>query len=249
MKAPRIAICSYHRSHCVTEKTLAYLNRTDFPKSRVDVFVVDEDRDAYRAALKGTGYLSLQHADVGMAAARRSAAAYYDEGQPVFFLDDDVRSLGAADNKQSKLKPIIALEYWLKEKFQRAAKAGARLWGIYPVANPFFMTFDLSTDLRLICGYAWGVINTHDDSMQVTLNQKEDYERTILYYQRDGAVARFNWCAGDHAYTKEPGGMQDQRTEHTDDRSIDTLLRRFPLLCKSVSRWNRRELKLVDKTL
>jgi len=251
MRRPRIAIATYSRWNELMKMTLAYISGTDFPLSRVDLFVVDDQRDEYEKALRGARIKvgGIHHADVTLKAARMSISNFYDEGDPIVCMDDDVAMLGAAVTRKGKLEAITKLEAFLDFAFSETMQRGAALWGVYPVGNPFYMRNGITTDLRLICGYTYGCLNTRDQRMQVKVSQKEDYERSILFYKRDGAVVRFNRIAGDHQYTKTRGGMQGQRKQNTDAESIKYLLKKYPMFCKPVWRWERYELKLVDRAL
>jgi hypothetical protein len=84
-----------------------------------------------------------------------------------------------------------------------------RLWGIYPVLNPLFMKKRVKLGLNYIVGAFWGVINTHEPGMEVSLDDKEDFERTLKFYMADGNVVRLEAYSLKTSYYSTPGGMQD----------------------------------------
>jgi hypothetical protein len=106
-----------------------------------------------------------------------------------------------------------------------------------------------STDLKYIIGFCYGVINKKN--LKVTIDDKEDYERTLLYYLTDNKVVRFNnvTCLT-RCYKKNSGGMNDlERTHERIFNSANYLQTKYPDLCKlrlSKSRGTA-ELSLRDK--
>ena len=111
-------------------------------------------------------------------------------------------------------------------------------WGIYPVENPYFtkpttnnLNDFVSTKLNYIMGGFTGVFNNKKCEVR-TINDKEDYERSIKYYLKDGGILRFNnICCRTNCYT-EPGGMQIERTKDKIDKAARYLTRKYPSLCK-----------------
>ena len=51
-----------------------------------------------------------------------------------------------------KLEPLDNLHSFFKEAFDTCARLGLGLWGVYPVANAFYMKHTVTTDLRFIIG-------------------------------------------------------------------------------------------------
>jgi hypothetical protein len=60
---------------------------------------------------------------------------------------------------------------------------------------------------------------------------KEDYERSIRFYLRDGAVVRLRNVAPKTAYYTEKGGNQEFRTMKTVAEGAKKLVKMFPELC------------------
>ena len=61
-----------------------------------------------------------------------------------------------------------------------------------------------------------------------TLDDKEDYERSIKYYLKDGGLVRFNnVCARTNCY-QEPGGMQVERTKQRIHDSAVLFMSKIP---------------------
>jgi hypothetical protein len=121
--------------------------------------------------------------------------------------------------KQNFLKPLTDLDKFVTKAFQTLRDKHLYLWGIYPINNPYFMTQHITTDLRLIVGPVWGKINRYDEDLVLTLDEKEDVERTLQHYLKDNGVLRFNNLSAVTTYYKTPGGMQ----AHQRDRKKDAL--------------------------
>jgi hypothetical protein len=145
-------------------------------------------------------------------------------------VDDDIADLFERVDDKTK-RPVEDLHGFVVGAFKKCKETGFKLWGIYPVLNPFFMSDGVTTDLRYIIGCCWGCENRRDPAFSVTLDDKEDFERTIKYYLADGGILRFSGVAPATNYYGEPGGMQVERTEDRVTKSARILVERYPDLC------------------
>jgi hypothetical protein len=242
-----IAIPSYRRAETLARKTLAYLKTTDVPLARATVFVAsDQERQDYEAVLGGE--VRIVVGALGMRGARNFIQQHYADGARVFCLDDDVSGLFERIDPKT-LQPLTRLRNFVDTGFSLAERSRVRLWGVYPVCNPFFMKPKTTLDLRYIVGCCWGVTNDRSAQLAVTLDDKEDFERTLKFYLADGGVLRFGHVAPRTAYYREPGGMQVERTIRRVQESAAALASRYPQLCsldRSKERW---ELRLKDRRL
>lgn len=231
---PEIAIPSYQRPEILRDKTLRTLQRLQVPPDKITVFVATEyERQRYREALYRETYGQLKVGEPGMGAIRRHIQAYYEDGQKLVNIDDDIGAfyVKVHDKKYEELTPqgfqtMIELGFWSCEQ------AKCRLWGIYPVLNPLFMKKRVKVGLTYIVGAFWGVINTHDAALGVTLDDKEDFERTIKFYLADSAVIRLEAYSLRTSYYNTPGGMQVERTPERIDASARLLAERYPMVAK-----------------
>lgn len=218
----RVAIPSYKRHTKLRDSTLALLQRHHIDPALIDIFVADaEEHSIYAATLDPATYGNLIIAVPGIRAARNFIADYYEEGQHLFCIDDDIRDLISLND--------FDLKTFIENGFAECHKRNLNLFGIYPVANKFFMRDTMTTDLRFVIACVMGMINR---KIHVTLEDKEDYERTILYYLRDGGVIRYNNVAPVTRYSKEPGGMQLTRTKEVTHLAALALVERWPTMCQ-----------------
>jgi hypothetical protein len=244
----KIAIPSYKRHETLRDSTIQVLMDAKIPKERIFIFVADEsEKKLYQDTLP-LYYNEIVVGEPGMGAIRRFIQQYFNEGDYVVNLDDDIRDLYYLNSK-GKLTPIKdKLEDAIVKAFQLCLSTGSRLWGIYPVKNAFFMSQKVSVGFYYIVGAFWGVINTKNPELSVTLDDKEDFERTIKFYLKYGRVIRLDFITLDTRYYTEKGGMQEERTEERVIKSAKYLLKKYPLLCeRNKARKNHFEIKLRDR--
>ncbi len=225
----RIAIPSYQRSETVKTKTLDYiLNTCGVSPSIVDVFVANEKEYEDYKYLKDLNINII----IGKETLRRQRNfidTYYPEGARIFCLDDDVEEI--VQKKGNKTVTLKDLDTLIQIGFNECRKHKTKLFGIGAVTNHFFMNNKISTNLKYIVGCTFGQIITHNKLLQVTLEDKEDFERTIRYFDVYKKVVRLNMFAPKTAYYTEEGGMQVTRTEERVSKSAHYLIKKYPEYC------------------
>jgi len=229
-----IAIPSYKRAETLRDKTLKVLRDYKIPKDRIHVFVANkEEFNTYKAILDPNSYGSLHIAVPGMAAVRNYITRFFPVGKPIFNMDDDIRGfIEYSEGAKRNERPLRSLSDAITNGFKEAHKSGFRLFGFYPVANGYFMKpGPPTTDLRYIIGSVWGIINP-GPILKMTIDDKEDYMRSVIMYVLDGGVLRFGNIAPQSAYYKEPGGMQEERTMKRIEGSAKAMVAAFPDLVK-----------------
>lgn len=205
------------------------------PAERIHVFVATpEEKQRYEATLEAGTYGKLIVAIPGMAAVRNFITGHFPIGQRIVNIDDDIKGfLEFSETARRHEMPLRNLDGFIRRAFAESQKTGFRLWGIYPVPNGFFMRAgEPSTDLKYIIGAFWGITNPGIDVLKVTIDDKEDYLRSLIMYVADGGVLRFRDVAPKTAYYKEAGGMQEERTMNRVTKSAEALHRAFPDLTK-----------------
>jgi len=229
-----IAIPSYKRAETLRDKTLTVLDTYKIPVNRIHVFVANKaEYDTYKATLKPGSYGHLHIAEPGMAAVRNYITRFFPVGKAIFNMDDDIRGfIEYSPTAKRNERPLRSLMGAITTGFDKARQSGFRLFGFYPVANGYFMKpGPPTTDLRYIIGSVWGILNP-GPVLTVTIDDKEDYLRSVIMYVLDGGVLRFGNIAPESAYYKEPGGMQEERTMNRIDASARAMVSAFPDLVK-----------------
>lgn len=234
MTAYEVAIPSYHRSHLLPKRTVPMLVNGGVAPGRITVFVSDvTEMDAYRTSLDSYGYSGVRLAEgaSGMAGNRNAIARAYPAGVPVLNADDDLEGISRRVGSK-RLEPVADVHGLIETGFRLVRQHGYTLWGVYPVLNAYFMKPGYTADLRFCVGTFFGVLNRPTET--ITIPCKEDYERTLMRWERDGGVIRFNDVAIHHKYAVNPGGMQDgdERTIETTRLAAEALSRRWPGVVK-----------------
>jgi hypothetical protein len=203
------------------------------PAEKITIFVAnEEERVLYDGFVPKDLYGELVVGEVGMNKVRNCIVKHYQHGQRLVQFDDDVRDVMRLDATGKKLDPITQLGPFFDLAFAKARCAGARLWGLYPVCNAFYMKHGVTTDLRQITGVVWGGIN--DQQLpEMHCWSKSDIERTLQYYVVDGTVLRFNDVAAKQRPWKEPGGCQAPgiRSSVTAKEAAEYLCQKYRGLC------------------
>jgi hypothetical protein len=233
----RVAIPSYQRAATLAKCTLPTLVDGGVDPDLIDIWVADkEQRAEYLDVLVPGTYGGVMVAAPTLRGARNHIARAYPAGTRLLCADDDVRALKAKADK--KLVPITDVAAVVDRGFREMDKAGARIWGIYPASNAMFMKDAVRTGLTYIIGSFWGVHLRGDPCELVTLEDKEDVERSCRFFERDGTVCRLEDVTVISNYYTEPGGMQVTRTPGRVASSARRMVEMFPRLA---TYWERKD--------
>ena len=240
-----IAIPSYKRALTLRDKTLKVLMDYKMNPKKIDIFVADaEQKKVYEETLPKGSYSKIIVGKPGIKNIRNFMPNYYPQGKHIFYMDDDISHIYECTNnedqenkKYNKLHKLPCLKSFINQAFKMSEKTGMDNWGVYPVENPYFMKptckvvdHYMSKKLCYIIGFMTGVINDKKAEIR-TIDDKEDYERSIKYYLKDTGVLRFNNVTCRTRCYKEPGGMQVERTKQRIHDSAVYLTKQYPELC------------------
>lgn len=206
----KIAIPSFNRQKQLLQKTLNTLERYKMPHEKIYIFVVKDEYDTY-VDIIGSNY-NIVIGELGIVNQRNFIANYFEEGEYIISIDDDIDDFyEVIDGKISCMKDINT---FFVDAFNVLQKEKLYIWGIYPVCNAFFMYEIITTDLRFIIGCCFGFIVRKDAALKLELpmETKEDYQQTILYFNKDGGVVRFNGVTIKTKFNAR-GGLGTDRAE------------------------------------
>jgi hypothetical protein len=215
----QVAIPSFRRP-LLASQTVANLVACGVPPDVITLFLSDPtEGDEYRALIPHPTNIVVGRP--GICANRNRINHHYRPGTRVVSIDDDTTTVPALAGK--RLAPFTALHDFFTQAWDIA---GCRLWGVNPTANPFYMnaTPIVKHGLYFACGGLHGAV-TDPTLPDLTLPVKEDYERTIHYYEADGVVARFDWLTVNTA--RAAGGVGVEREERN-RAAADELVHRWP---------------------
>ena len=232
-----IAIPSYKRAETLRDKSLKLLHDYHIEPRRIYIFVANKDEEkAYKDVLDPKSYNKIVVGVPKIGPQRNFISDYFPVGKPLVHMDDDVSAFieWSATAKRNEM-PLKDLKGVIARGFEACKKANCSLWGIYPAANGYFMKNEHTTDLRFVIGTFNGCFNPGTKGpkgVKLELEMdKEDYERSIRFYLRDGAVVRLRNVAPKTAYYTEKGGNQEFRTMKTVAEGAKKLVKMFPELC------------------
>jgi len=223
-----VAIPTYHRSDQLARKSLKTLQEGHVPAGVIYLFVATpEEKAAYEKAIAPHLYHQIIVGQPGIANQRNFIRHYFPVGHHVVSIDDDIEGVYRRVNDH-QLRRLRNLHPFFLQTFRNLQQKNLKLWGVYPVRNPFFMRPGVSTDLSFVIGALHGYIVRHDDDLDVSpkAEGKEDYEQSLLYFRKDGGVLRFNDVALKTRFLG-PGGLGPQRRK-TNKQAAAYLQRTYP---------------------
>jgi len=232
----RVIIPSYKREETIQKKTLKTLAEYNIPEDKIYIVVADEEqKKVYQAAMPKWHPKHLIVGVPGLAPVRNYILDNVaKKGEHIVMMDDDVTGF-VERTSDGGMKRLGNLKNVIEAGFREAKKAGASLWGVYPVPNGFFMKPTITTDLKFIIGSFWGIINptatVEPKGIELPMSEKEDYIRTLMAWDRDQTVVRINYVSPKTAYYKEPGGMQsDPKRVQKQHVAVNFMLKKWPHL-------------------
>jgi hypothetical protein len=225
----RVMIPSYKRAGRV--KTVKALSGALREQATVCVHSEGEKEEYEKAG--GLGGVPVVNLDVqvGMGAIREAMHAMASEGDRVLMMDDDIERFMAL-TKEGAIATMMPERFGLfvEQIFNNTERCGAHMWGIYPVANEYFMKPDYSIK-ALIDATVIGYVKTEvewDPSMML----KSDYDFTLKHLIRDGRVLRANWIAAVAGHKTNRGGCKEYRREEMNAEMCKKLLGLYPELIR-----------------
>lgn len=228
----KIVIPSYGRVEILKKMTLATLQKYNIPPEKIYVFVADAEEEVkYREGLgNAVGHIIV--AIKGLAEVRDFIFDYFEPDAKLVSFDDDVT--GFIEFVTPKEGIVLnSLVDMINTGFEECEKSGAKFWGCYPMTNTFFMKNKVSYDFKFIIGSFWGCYNP---GLNVRLSkangglgsEKEDYIRTILFWEMDKCIVRLNKYGIKTRTYKTPGGLQFGDRAGREWVAVKTLLERYP---------------------
>ena len=242
-------IPSLSRVKTLATKSLNLLvDRYNVPCSSIFIFVIREEFEAYTSLYALYPKIRIVVGPLGLHNMRNHIRLYFPVSTQMVCLDDDIDDLcimrvdeSIIDKTKASRYPLVSMSStefgaFINDAFETLRATNLRLFGIYPVRNGYFMKGlpYKSIDLRFCVGAFWGCINDHSTDLVIHIEEKEDFERTLLYYKKDRGVLRFNTICPKTKYYKEAGGMQSTSIDRTESSKVSCayLIDRFPEYCK-----------------
>tara|TARA_R110002167_G_scaffold71882_6_gene202635 strand:+ start:94 stop:1611 length:1518 start_codon:yes stop_codon:yes gene_type:complete len=238
----KIVIPSFKRHDIICSKTIGLLIDYKIPMDKVYVFVVEEEFNKYKSVLPNLCNIVI--GVKGVARQRDFIGSYFEDGQPLLSLDDDIVSLDQLDiENTTKTKPIKCLDTLVYETFYKLDTHELNLAGLYPVNNYYFLKEKDTTDLRFIIGQVKIYYNKkHLEKRQFYL--LEDYETTLKYYLNDGGVLRLNNICINANIDTLKGGIED-RTLEKKKEEVARFKKKYDNYCEIKTKDNGLDIRLL----
>jgi hypothetical protein len=217
-----IVICSHKRVRTLKEKSLATLERYQIPKEKIFIFVAPQELEEYQTAFPE---YTVVKGELGLCHNRNAATAYFPPDVCLFFMDDDIKGYKVR-SPDNRLIDLSDLDSFIQKGFLESQQRKCSLWGLYPVANAKWLKNSYSSGLVFCYGCSFGLWNRKD--ILIELNYKEDFERCLKFYERDGSVLRLNWVAPVQSYCRGTGGLNLTRTLDKERAECEALKKMFP---------------------
>lgn len=220
-------IPSYKRGE--QQDTLKYLVSLGYPKEQIILSVqTKEDYEIYKQYENICTLIYNEGNCVGDN--RNNILNYIADGSQVVMLDDDIKYLQQLKNENlENITTKEQLDKFINNAFDYCKKNNARIWGVYPVQNPFFMKKSIDKQ-NLIIGCVMGLINCFRFDRQY--RTKEDYELCCREISKGYNCIRFNHITADAKHKTNLGGCKDDWKYEINKHCADMLIRSYPKLVK-----------------
>tara|TARA_R110000824_G_scaffold48395_6_gene136670 strand:- start:1109 stop:1858 length:750 start_codon:yes stop_codon:yes gene_type:complete len=193
----KIAIPSHNRVNILKEKTYQLLLSRGFTEDEIFIFTdnYDEYKDEFKNVIKSLDTITGK---------RNHIIEYFDEGEHIVEMDDDIDDIQTT-KKEVKNESVMNLKDFFEKNFDMLFSGG--MWGINSTDNNFFASGEDKYGLQLvsICATLTGYIN--DKSIRMTLKEKEDFERVLIYYHKKKPVLKRCGYGIKTKYWKSKGGI------------------------------------------
>lgn len=230
-------IPSFQRCYKFTELTYQFLQNQNIDLQDVWLILREDDPELDLYGLLPVNHLITDTKGIGMT--HNEITHYFDEGDYLVELDDDLKKI-----IDTNRKPITNFKQICQTMFTNLESKKLSFGGTYSVANPMFMKGcqEYTTDLRYCLGCVRFRINRKDIILHT--NYAEDFENCLLHYLRDGGILKNNWIAPVTKNYADGGCDGDGRDFITEKKDKEYLSNKFPnhttLFQRKNGRWDLR---------
>lgn len=218
----KIAIPSHNRVDTLKSKTYQLLLDRGFDED--DIFIFTDNFDDYKDEFKNV-ILSKD----SITGKRNHIIEYFEEGEHIVEMDDDIDDIQTTKKGETN-ESVMNLKEFYEDNFKMLDCGG--MWGINSTHNNFFASGEdkYGEQLVSICATLTGYIN--DKSIKMTLKEKEDFERVLLYYERKKPILKRGGYGIKTNYWNGKGGIasdydMDERI-NIQKESADYILDKYP---------------------
>ena len=214
----QIAIPTYKRSNCI--QTLNFLKKENVPIFLITLFVADQDE--YDKYYEKYSEYKIVIGIKGIRNQRNFINNYYEDNEYIISMDDDISDL--INVKE------IQFNQWIYEAIEFMKSKNIGLLGVSPVTNIHWTKSRKGEAFKAGRYLAVGVFQIYKvrKYYTLTLEYMEDYERSMLYLNEDGAVGRYDAVCIKTTFWKSGGCCASGRDFNTHSASAYKLVTMFP---------------------
>jgi hypothetical protein len=224
---PKIIIPSYLRANLISNLTLRYLEEQGYPSSKIYIFVASEvERDRYASSIPRNLYGQIVVGVLGLKEQRNFISLYFPENEVLIQLDDDVKGFKMLNPDETFLN--------LVDRGLQHMNEGGGLFGVLPNDDGRKMKARTTTHLTHIIG-SFFIIRNHKNLL-LNITEKEDFERSILYFLRYNKVGRYQGAGVITKYTRTEGGLQASPRQDNMLAGMDYLSKSYPGAVKRITK-------------
>ena len=243
-----VAVRSKGRCNKIMGQTLRILKEAEIPTNLIYIFCPLDEFSDYENSI-GLEYNIRDGGSKGVSYCNDKIIDYFPQNHYIIQMDDDVNfilELGEQVERKKvngKLVPKNFIEKNVKdiieEGYTEIQNSSYKIWGLYPVCNNLFMekTIPITYDLKFLIGRIFGFIN--DKDIRTVDKYRDDYERSILFYEKNNGIIRFNKYTAKADTFMGTGGLNQERTHQGMLKSVEYMKEKYPLYvrekkCKSI---------------
>lgn len=215
------------------QTTLEYLKSLGYKKDQIIISTqTQEDYELYKNYEKDATIIFKEGNCVGDN--RNNILEYLKENDNVVMLDDDIKSLQKLKNdKLINITTKQELDKFINDAFDYCNKNNARMWGIYPVNNAYFMKLAIDKK-NILIGCVLGLKNIFRFDRE--FRTKEDYELCCREISNGYNCIRFNHITANAKHKTNSGGCKDDWKFEINKNCADMLIKKYPQLIKRNSK-------------
>lgn len=197
--------------------------------NEIYIFVEPQDLNDYKK-YKGRvkKIVNIEKNDQGIVYVRNFILDYFKQGDEVMMLDDDIQGFYRMAGKEVVKIGIEDTMKLFEQSFKICQNGGSKLWGLYPIANAFYMSCKNPINVKgFIIATACGIV-VSDLRFEEEAGLKEDYDFTMQHIKKFGKVLRWNCYAVKAKHYKNKGGLTEIRTKEKEKKVCDYLKKKYP---------------------
>ena len=203
----KFVIPTYDRTEVIFEKSLPFLDEMGVNPKQIYIFYFEEDKLYDTHKIEGLNWIASKESIMDT---RQHIVDYFDEGEMIIELDDDIDYLyGFAMNQNDKKTKYKIAPSQFQDMLQISFQPNKVLWGVAATNNPLGWRYvrRVGYHLTSITASFYGYKN--DKRIKYTVKEKEDYERVCQTFSwGDTTITKWGIFGPKTNYWKNAGGIQ-----------------------------------------